>query len=151
MKVVNKEHKHTTPHHWTRQCYRHTTDSTHALSSLVAFSLYYGSKQWMLYLSLCTEADRGKSQNLLKLYHKTLYERKYEVWYVSSRDFFFSSSRIGTLPMLFTIFLHSFSQWIILPTNSVHWASFLINNVNDIFYLFSGEFRCWQIVQNSER
>ena len=72
-----------------RQSYRHTTDSTHALSSLVAFSLYYGSKQWMFYLSLCTDADRGKSQTLLKLYHKTLFDGKYEVWYISSREFFF--------------------------------------------------------------
>ena len=109
---------------------QHTTDSTHALSSLVSFSFYYGSKQWMFYLSLCTDADRGKSHNLLKLYHKTLYEGKYEVWYISCRDFFFSSSRIGTLPMLFAIFLHSFSQWIILSTKSVHWASFLIDTVN---------------------
>ena len=133
-----------------RQSYRHTTDSTHSLSSLVAFSLYYGRRQWMFYLSLCTDADRGKSHNLLKLYQKTLYEGKYEVWScISSREFF-SSSRIGALPMLFTIFLHSFSEWIILPTKSVLWASFLIDNVNDIFYLFSCEFRCLQIVQNSE-
>ena len=41
-----------------------------------------------------------------------------------------------SLPMLFTIFVHSFSQSIILPTNSVHGASVLIYNVNDIFYLF---------------
>ena len=73
----------------SHQSYQHTTDSTHALSSLVAFSFYHGSKQWMFYLSLCTEADRRKSHNLLKLYHKTLYEGKYEVRYISSRDFFF--------------------------------------------------------------
>lgn len=69
------------------QAYQHTTDSTHALSSLVAFSLYYGSKQWMFYLSLCTDPDGGKSHNLLELYHKTLYEGKYEVWYISSTEF----------------------------------------------------------------
>ena len=44
-----------------------------------SFSFYYGSKQRMFYLSLYTDADRGKSHNLLKLYHKTLYEGKYKV------------------------------------------------------------------------
>ena len=116
-----------------RQSYQHTTDSTHALSSLVAFSLYYGGKQWMFYLSLCTDADGGKSHNLLELYHETLYEGKYEVWYISSTEFLL---QFKDPYVLFTILVHSFSQWIILPTNSVHWASFLIYNVNDIFYLF---------------
>ena len=65
----------------------HRLDTRAELSCSSSFC--YESKQWMFYLSLCAGADRGKSDNLLKLYHKTLYEGKYEVWYISSREFFF--------------------------------------------------------------
>ena len=116
--------------------YHRRLDTRAELTALVAFSLYYGSKKWMFYLSLCTDTDGGKSHNLLELYHKTLYEGKYEVWFISSTEFFSQVQGSVSLPMLFTIFVQSFSQSIILPTHSVHWASFLIYNVNDIFYLF---------------
>ena len=125
-----------------RQSYRHTTDSTHALSSLVAFlSIMEAGNECFICRFVLRPTEENRTICLsctTRLYMRE--NMRYD--HVSVLDNFFSSSRIGTLPMRFTIFLHSFRQWIILPTKSVHWSSFLIDNVNDIFYLFSGEFRC---------
>ena len=124
-----------------RQSYLHTTDSTHELSSLVAFlSIMEASNECSICRFVLTPTEENRTICLSCT--TRLYMRENMRYDISVLENFFSSTRIGTLPMLFTISFHSFSQWIILPTNSVHWASFLIDNVNDIFYLFSGEFRC---------
>ena len=140
VKSIQKLQQHATrsePH----QSYRHTTDSTHELSSLVAFlSIMEASNECFICRFVLTPTEENRTICLSCT--TRLYMRENMRYDISVLENFFSSSRIGTLPMLFTISLHSFSQWIILPTNSVHWASFLIDNVNDIFYLFSGEFRC---------
>ena len=139
MKVVNKKLTYNSPSLNSPILPTHHGLDTRA-ELTCSFSLYYGSKQWMFCRFVLTPTEQYRTI-CLSCTKKTSYEGKYEVWScISSREFF-SSSRIVTLPMLFTISLHSFSQWIILPTNSVHWASFLIDTVNGIFYPFSSEFR----------
>ena len=136
VKSMQKLQQHATWSEPRRQSYQHTTDSTHGLSSLVAFlSIMEASNECFICRFVLTPTEENRTICLsctTRLYMRE--NIRYD--HVSVLDNFFSSSRIGTLPMLFTISLHSFSQWIILPTNSVLWASFLIDNVNDIQWIY---------------